>query len=1015
MFVAEKGEASGPVKRIGRGRALVVLTAAILIAALGAAVVLRPGAPPAPGPAAPPSPGGLRGTAGDAQATLAWDVVAGADGYNVYRASSPGVTKDSHGSLPDGARFADVVSPYTIAGLVNDRVYYFRVTAFNEAGESDVSEEVSVTPEGIPPLAAPAAPTNVEALAGDARVPVSWDPVPGADAYHLFRASEPGVTKTGYASMPDGARYADVASPYTLAGLVIGRTYYVRVTAENAAGESDESAEASATPVGPLPGTELFVAGLVEFDSGAPVPGATVLLRTEDSAATATGTTGADGWFNIGLRALLPVRVLAEVRYESADQPPVTGFRWSPEVSTGGAVVVSRLALPDPSTKRLVMAGSTARSVDDAVVAESLPGNVAAVWARPYDPDAAPDVFPGDLAERRDYPLNSVVFLWVAAMDASGLPVFDAEPPATVRMRVPTTQWVDAEDLQPGNGVIDTPIYSLDYATAYWIREPNGRLTDADGAPIAEAYEQDIRSGLYAGEVYAQFQATHFSWWNVDTRPWDCGPDFGDADDPPYPSRLASDGVRHLNICRAWLGAWVDAEDDADAVDTYDDGLRGRDPLEVRVSNFDWSGDLYLNALIDANSDGDWADADEWAVENLLVRIPRYTGKVVETDVVWDGDTWLRLTLTGSPITDYDGTGEFEIGETEDYPFLKYRLSLGVVGNGTVNSVPPGIDCRSTGRICSAEFSPETLVTLTATPDAGLLFVGWGLDCSGANATCEVRMDGHHVVLAVFTVPSYRLSVWVSGAGNVRSVPAGIDCRWGYPGCSAEFPAGSLVDLVATPDAGWRFDRWGGDCSGTGAACVVQMDRMRFVFANFTKSQYGLSVWVVGNGTVTSDSPGIDCRYASGTCFVEFPAGSVVNLTATPDAGESLVGWGGDCSGLNATCTVGMDRDRFVAATFTSPYYQLFVSVYSSDPGGNYSGSGGTVTSAPPGIDCRDNGTSGGNCSAFFLAGTNVTLTATSNPGWRFVGWSGDCTGTSPTCWVTMNEQKWVFAYFEKI
>src|SRR3989304_1227666 len=92
------------------------------------------------------------------------------------------------------------------------------------------------------------------------------------------------------------------------------------------------------------------------------------------------------------------------------------------------------------------------RAVADAVVAESLPGNVAAVWARPYDPDAAPDVFPGDLAERRDYPLNSVVFLWVAALDASGLPVFDAEPPATVRMRVPTTQWVDAAGLQPGNG-----------------------------------------------------------------------------------------------------------------------------------------------------------------------------------------------------------------------------------------------------------------------------------------------------------------------------------------------------------------------------------------------------------------------------------------------------------------------------------------------------------------------------------------------------------------------------------
>ncbi len=919
---------------------------------------MRPGTLPAAGLAAPPSPGGFRGSVGDGQITLAWDAVSVADGYSIYRASSPGVTKDLYGSLPDGARFADVVSPYTIVGLANDRVYYFRVTAFNDVGESDISEEISLTPAGIPPLTAPAPPTNVGALAGDGQITLSWTPVWGALAYHLYLASQSGVSKAGYATMPDGARFSNVASPYTLSGLAVGRTYYVRVTADNAAGESAESAEVSATPTGvpPLtapaapsnvgalagetaivvswdsvpeaaayhllqasmpgvtkagyatmpdgarfvnvvspytlaglavgrtyyfrvtaengggesaesaevsatptgspPGFDLFVTGLVEFDNGAPASAASVLVRTEDGSASATGTTGPDGSFNVGLRAMLPVRVLAEIRYESAGNPPVTGFRWSPTLSEGGAVAVGRVALPEPSTKHLAMAGTTAWSADGNVLVEDFPANVADIWARPYDPDATPDVFPGDLAELRDYPLNSVVFLWISAQDAGGAPVFDVSPPATVRMRIPTAQWVDAEDLQPANGVIDTPIYSLDYGTAYWVREPNGILTDAAGVPIPEAFESAIRSGAYAGAVYAQFQATHFSWWNVDKPPSDCGPDFGDAADPSYPSLLASDGARHLNICRAWLGAWVDAEDEAEVpdLDRYDDGLLASAPLKVRVSNWNWAGYLYLNALIDANADGDWEDTGEWALQNLPVSIPKGKSKQVETDAEWDGESWLRLTLTGDRISNYTGRGEFAIGETEDYPFIKYRRSVYVVGNGTVTSDPPPINCRKDSGPCSSDYPAGTVVTLTADPDPGESFIGWGgHDCSGTNATCTVVMDQDRFAYASFTQPYYRLTVYVmgnqtgnqtyGGGGNVTSDPPGIHCG-GYradpPGgwqtnCTAVFARGTNVTLTATPDPGWVFLMWGGDCTGTAPTCSVVMSRDRVVIAYFQK------------------------------------------------------------------------------------------------------------------------------------------------------------------------------------
>ena len=60
-------------------------------------------------------------------------------------------------------------------------------------------------------------------------------------------------------------------------------------------------------------------------------------------------------------------------------------------------------------------------------------------------------------------------------------------------------------------------------------------------------------------------------------------------------------------------------------------------------------------------------------------------------------------------------------------------------------------------------------------------------------------------------------------------------------------------------------------------------------------------------------------------------------------------------------------------------------------------GSGsGTVTSSPVGITC------GTICAGTFLLSTRVTLTATPSGGSSFTGWSGDCSGSSPTCPITV-------------
>jgi ELWxxDGT repeat protein len=68
-----------------------------------------------------------------------------------------------------------------------------------------------------------------------------------------------------------------------------------------------------------------------------------------------------------------------------------------------------------------------------------------------------------------------------------------------------------------------------------------------------------------------------------------------------------------------------------------------------------------------------------------------------------------------------------------------------------------------------------------------------------------------------------------------------------------------------------------------------------------------------GSGAVTSSPAGISC---GPVCSDGYDDGTAVTLTATPVSGSTFAGWSGSlCSGIR-TCTVMMDSDRTVTATF---------------------------------------------------------------------------------------------------
>ena len=75
------------------------------------------------------------------------------------------------------------------------------------------------------------------------------------------------------------------------------------------------------------------------------------------------------------------------------------------------------------------------------------------------------------------------------------------------------------------------------------------------------------------------------------------------------------------------------------------------------------------------------------------------------------------------------------------------------IGNSNGYTLVTNITPTGTGLVSPANgiFNPGTMVTLTATPNAGYSFTGWEGACSGTVTTCDVFMDNNKTVTANFT------------------------------------------------------------------------------------------------------------------------------------------------------------------------------------------------------------------------------------------------------------------------
>jgi hypothetical protein len=255
----------------------------------------------------------------------------------------------------------------------------------------------------------------------------------------------------------------------------------------------------------------------------------------------------------------------------------------------------------------------------------------------------------------------------------------------------------------------------------------------------------------------------------------------------------------------------------------------------------------------------------------------------------------------------------------------------------------------------------------------------------------------HHCVprLSIFLVTAALIAGMI-GCANVKydltiaSTAGGSVTTPGEE--TSTYVKGEMVNLVATPDAGYRFVNWTGDV-GTignvnGATTTILMNDGYSITANFVKQQYDLTTSSTAGGNVTTPGEGT----------FPYDEGTVVNLVGIPSAGYRFVNWTGNVGtigNVNSTATnITMNGTYSIMANFVA-VYDLTIS----------STAGGSVTTPEEGTSTHDEG-------------TVVNLVASPASGYQFIYWTGDL-GTiadvnAATTTITMNGDYSITANFVK-
>ena len=307
-----------------------------------------------------------------------------------------------------------------------------------------------------------------------------------------------------------------------------------------------------------------------------------------------------------------------------------------------------------------------------------------------------------------------------------------------------------------------------------------------------------------------------------------------------------------------------------------------------------------------------------------------------------------------------------------------YNLTIASTAGGSV--ITPGEG--------TFNYDEGTVVNLVAEAEEGYYFVEWTGDADtianvNATSTTITMTDNYEITANFEQIPPGQFALTISStSGGSVTVPGEA---------TIIYDKGTVVNLVATPDAGYRFVNWTGDigtiANVNAASTTITMNGDYSITAIFV-AVYDLTISSTAGGSVTTPGEGTST----------YDEGTVVNLVATPDVGYSFFNWTGNVGTIAnvnaASTTITMNGDYSILANFVA-VYDLTIS----------STAGGLVTTPGEGTSTYDEG-------------TVVILVAEAEDGYYFINWTGDV-GTianvnAASTTITMTDHYSITANFEQ-
>ena len=292
----------------------------------------------------------------------------------------------------------------------------------------------------------------------------------------------------------------------------------------------------------------------------------------------------------------------------------------------------------------------------------------------------------------------------------------------------------------------------------------------------------------------------------------------------------------------------------------------------------------------------------------------------------------------------YAGTGNPVTVQMNDdhtlhavFCLINYTLTITTTAGGTTDPVPGAY-----------VYASGSLIMVTAAPDMNYKFIHWEID--GSNVTdnqITVLMDKDYTLHAVFELLTYRLTI-LSSAGGTTDPESGTHTHVN----------GTYVSVTAIPDEHYLLDYWllDGNPAGSDSPIGVLMTDDHTLQPFFKLRNYTLTIWATVGGTTDPT-----------TGSYTHPAGTVVEVTAIPDAGYRFDYWmlDGSSAGSANPASVTMDRDHDLEAVFAETH-TLIITV-----------SEGGTTNPPPGTHTYE-------------VPTNVVVEAIPSAGYLFDYWEFD-------------------------